>query len=491
MNPNSSGSGSSAVLLFSAMLLPIVALAFFMVSTSEMHHWFVIPVLFSGMLLSYDVLKWVSGRYDWFDPLGVISAISLHFFFFAPLLHVYWDFWIPNVQEPADWRDWLGGMACLNLLGVLLFRKIAQGKIREVSVRQFWVIRNGLFFPAVLLLMLLTFVAQIMVFQQFGGLKAYMYASTDDTQFEGLGIIFMFSESFPILSFIAFIALCLYKKWRPGWIALFLVLGIFLVEKIIFGGLRGSRSNTIWGLFWAVGLVHFFIRPLNGKIISLGLGLMFLFMMGYSLYKTYGPDALAIAQSKNFSMSESKRYDGRTVEGIFLADFARTDVQSYLLYRMVEKGEFDYGLGRTYAAAVTLLVPKSIWPNKPPSKKLEGTNALYGNNAYMPGVFESTRIYGLAGEGMLNFGPLFVPFCYVVFGFLVKASRRYMSGLMAGDARILYVPFIVNFLFMFLTVDSDNLVFFLFKNGFLPILLVVFCTRKLRVGPNSPVGALT
>ena len=53
---------------------------------------------------------------------------------------------------------------------------------------------------------------------------------------------------------------------------------LYLVLTLLFGGLKGSRSNTVWAMFWAVGIVHFFLRPVPKKIIFAGLIFLAAFM---------------------------------------------------------------------------------------------------------------------------------------------------------------------------------------------------------------------
>jgi len=38
------------------------------------------------------------------------------------LFNVYLDYWMNYTVMPEDWRPWLGGMAWLNLVGLLAFR---------------------------------------------------------------------------------------------------------------------------------------------------------------------------------------------------------------------------------------------------------------------------------------------------------------------------------------------------------------------------------
>src|SRR5207244_4309581 len=76
------------------------------------------------------------------------------------------------------------------------------------------------------------------------------------------------------------------------WVALVLVLVVYLVLKMFFGGLRGSRSNTIWGMFWAVGLIHLYVRPFPRILVVVGIVGLVGFMYFYGLYKAAGLQAL-------------------------------------------------------------------------------------------------------------------------------------------------------------------------------------------------------
>jgi hypothetical protein len=82
---------------------------------------------------------------------------------------------------------------------------------------------------------------------------------------------------------------------------------------------------------------------------------------------------------------------------------------------------------------------------------------------------------------MLNFGALAVPFVYAGLGLVVGWFRRTAPKLQAGDARLLLVPFGAYMCFNLLVGDSDNLIFGLVKNGFLPLTLIWICTTRLRL----------
>src|SRR5688572_7022143 len=105
-------------LLISVALSTLILLLFLAVS-EPMGHWFVVPVLMCGALIGMDAVDWFRGKINIFDPFGIVGLLGFHFFFLAPLLHVYWQYWpLYNVANPPDdYRPFLGSMAALNFLG--------------------------------------------------------------------------------------------------------------------------------------------------------------------------------------------------------------------------------------------------------------------------------------------------------------------------------------------------------------------------------------
>ena len=74
------------------------------------------------MVVGLDTARLACGQASVFSPVGLFGLIGVQFFFGAPLLHVYLDYWMNYTVGPADWRPWLGGMAWLNLAGLIAFR---------------------------------------------------------------------------------------------------------------------------------------------------------------------------------------------------------------------------------------------------------------------------------------------------------------------------------------------------------------------------------
>lgn len=254
---------------------------------------------------------------------------------------------------------------------------------------------------------------------------------------------------------------------------------------MLFGGLRGSRSNTIWGLFWAAGIIHFWIRPLSKKVVFVSCIFLVFFMYFYGFYKNVGLDSLNTFKSAE-ARAELTQETGRSLEGMLFGDLGRSDVQAFLLYRLSRpERDYEYALGRTYLGAVAILIPRSLWPDRPPTKRKEGTEAEYGMGSYIPGIWQSSKVFGLAGETMLNFGPVLVPFAFLVLGFVVGRVRRLMVSLEPSDSRLIMLPFLVNLCFVILVGDSDNILFFLIKDGAVPFVVLAASSTKLVVTSSN------
>ncbi len=463
-------------------------------------HWFIIPITLSGILIGIDAVDWFRGRLNIFDPVGIIGLLGFHFFFLAPLFHIRWDSWLePWYTFPPDWRPWLGYMGILNFMGLCIYRfsrNISSMPTKSQSKQKIiWTVQHKLFLPVLTIFLLLSFTLQAFTYQKFGGVMGYINTATsissdaDSSKFQGMGVLFIVSESFPILALMGFaIHAQKYKRLRtlPVLIG---VLIVFFVLQIFFGGLRGSRSNTIWSLFWALGIIHFWLRSVSKKEIAFGLIFLMFFMYIYGFFKGGGIEGVQQLLQGERSTAEEK-YD-RSWQGILLGDLARTDVQAFVLYRIMrDNSDYQYAWGRTYLAAITIMIPSVILPNKMPNKSMEGTNVLSGMGSYNPvepGKWVASKVYGLAGEVMLNFGPLPVPFAFIVLGFIVGRVKRCLLCWDSSDIRLLLLPMMVNFCFVVLVSDLDNDIFFLFKNAGFPTLMIylIHKTNSCKFSKND------
>ncbi|MDJ0675321.1 MAG: hypothetical protein QNJ36_08090 [Calothrix sp. MO_167.B42] len=486
--------------LMVAVFICILVIFCFLQTSGEFLHWFVIPVALCGIVIGIDAIDWFRGKLNLFDPVGILGLLGFHFFFIAPLLHVSLDFWMDeDITPPSDWRIWIGGMAILNFLGLLVYRfcrnlinQPVKKKSKHKSQQTIWKIEPKRFFPIVCVALIISAILQLMVYHKFGGLENYIAAATraarreGENEFQGMGIVFLVSESFPILSMMAFTVYAKTRKRLQSNTVLIIALIIFIGLQLIFGGLRGSRSNIIWALFWAVGIIHFWLRQINKKHIALGLVFMLLFMYIYGFFKTGGLEAINTVFQGQSARAALQEESGRSWESLALQDLGRSDVQAFLLYRLMDQNsDYEYAWGRTYLPALTMLIPSAIMPEKPAEKMKEGTEIQFGKGTYHPQLWSSSKVYGLAGETMLNFGPYAVPFAFIALGIVVGHVRRWLVHWSVGDDRLLLLPMLVNFCFIVLVADTDNYIFFLLKNSGMAMLVIFLSCQKTIVNQDA------
>lgn len=211
-------------------------------------------------------------------------------------------------------------------------------------------------------------------------------------------------------------------------------------------------------------------------------------MYFYGFYKQEGLRAFDVVQDPS-QLASMEEKNGRTVDAALLGDMARTDIQSYLLYRLWAVGDYDYAYGVTYLEAFDVLIPKWIWPDRPDGKVRKGTEALHGRAVYNARIFQASQVYGLAGEAMLNFPPIFAPLAFFLLAFVVAKARSLMIA-DSNDLRWLLVPVVANAMIIVPAADLDNQIMFFLTVAALPLLLLrASCFVVPRQSQLSPSAA--
>lgn len=450
---------------------------------TRLRHWYVIPVTLCGVLIGVDAWRWFRRRLDILDPLAMLGLLGFHLFYLAPLLHVLLDYWAPRIDPPADWREALGAMAVLNACGLCLYRLTGQLRTRPGArpqlapkldeYRFYWI---G---AVAVALGMMAFGAEIVVF---GGVDGFIDVMTEGRgAFEGLSWLIILAEYFPVMAFALTVA-----RWRvalaqrPG-IVLLLIAGLTVLQFVV-GGLRGSRSNTIWPVLLGLMLVHFLVIRISRKALLCFALAFAAFMHLYGLYKSAGVEVLEVARG-NRTVGEVSAETGRGAASLLLGDLARADVQALVLDRQ-QTSDVELAYGRTYLGDAAFLVPRWLRPEGREDKVAVGTDVILGSGASDAGM-RLTRIYGVTGEAMLNFGPLGVPVAFAILGLVVRFARRYYARALHGSDLVpkLLAPSLCLATVLLPSCDLDNTLVFLIRQ-FLPLALVVFVA--LRREPADP-----
>lgn len=471
------------------LLLPLVIVGGLLVVDPSLAHWFLFPLALCGMLIGPDATRWLRGRMDTFDPKGMVGLVGLHFFVAAPMLVAMQDYDAIEKVYVDDWRPWLGMMGFLNAAGLLVYQAVHAWAIRRPSraERSFWQLRTSTATTALLIVLILAVGAHTFFLVRLGGLGAFLELKTYGREarvgdVRGMGTLMAMGRSIPIL-LIIMLTVWRYRRMRraTNLIVVNALMVAAIVAQFFIAGLTGSRGSLVWTLFWTVGIVHFFWRRIPVRWVLAGMVPLLAFMYLYAFYKEMGTRALEAIRST--SGRETLEYrTGRTFAGMLIGDFSRADVQAAQLKVLLEHPwDYHYRYGTTYLTSVMPLIPRWIYPNKTDSGKIiAGTEMLSGPGSYAPKDFvwrtgvgrRLTRIYGLAGEAMLNFGVVGILPAFAVFGYVVARLRRRMHSYLVRDSRLLTAPFLCIVILLLLTHDVDNLVARMVFNWMIPALVV-------------------
>ena len=376
-------------------------------------------------------------------------------------------------------------MACLNLVGLLIYRYLRDPLAGTVKAnRKVWVLQPNRFWMMVPIVLLLSAFLQFLIYSGRGGILGYMESYTRrDLAFQTeSGQVGMVAECFPLVAMIAYALMARRNRTLATWPALAITVFVMGILIFIFGGLKGSRSNTLFSIFWVVGMIHFTIRPLSRKVLISGLAVVFVLGYAYTLvYKAGGLRSMRLFES-GADFSDLERKTGRSTESMVLADLGRSDMQAFLLKQSLNRDlEYDFGLGRTYYATLTRIIPSFVWTDRPLLKPFEGTEIQWGKGSYDPLNRVASYVYGMAGEAILNFGPYGVPFVFLVWTWIVARGRKWILTMNPNDVRRLLSPLVSLICFLILNSDSDNIFFATFKFGTVPAVLLYICSTHVPI----------
>jgi len=239
-NRNSLDNGGYINLLMSMAFSGTVIFVMLLTSNNLLHH-FLLPVWACGVVIGIDVIDWARNRMDVLDPVGVMGIFGLFYFFLAPLLHPYLNLYLLYVEPLAEWRDWLGFMAWINLIGLCFYRWVRNYFSRAVwegmkTTYRPWKLNRRRFKTVLMICIPLSLALQTYVYYKFGGVIGYINSfSNESGAFDGMGYLFVVSESPPCLALMGYLVLQ-QKSLIKSIINIVIVLVCFFVLLMFFDG---------------------------------------------------------------------------------------------------------------------------------------------------------------------------------------------------------------------------------------------------------------
>jgi len=457
--------------------------------------WVFIPITLLGTLFLYENLYTLNNRHNVFSALSLFLMFGFLFFFVVPLNQVIWDYW-PSIPLGTDMVHWAGVWSVLCVVGFFLFTlgyKLVKVTNSANSTNVFSSSINTKkmhkpFFIGLALCLL----AQVIVLIKLGGISGYLNAYEMRLQggvqsfnpYKGLGFLFTFSESFPNLLAIYIILLIKDAPWAKTYKVLFILIVFLFVTNMLFGGLRGSRSTTIWSMFWFLVLYQNNIKKLSLKMLAgLAFG-FFIFMTTYSLFKFGGIEGIQGIWDPEVKAEVYKHKHIADADKFALVrDSGRTDVQAYIL-KTYWHDEYPMSYGRTLFAGILSFVPSFIIPNKPYTAVKEKTGIFRGDLSFSSTNY-TTLLAGGYGEFVINFGIIGGLSFFLLIGIAISYIDKFSSKLGKSSTYNLIAPVLVLLSIQFLMSDSNVISQFLFRFLTVPLMVLFFCPKLITSPANT------
>jgi hypothetical protein len=480
-------SGSDCLMSYILAGVGVGAVAvFFFLTGAGFYHWFVLPAMACGVLAGADMVRWLRGFLDSFDPKGLIGIVIFYGFFIAPLLHVYWNFY--TVDLTGDPRYWLGVTAAINVLGLVFYKICQRWSYKHTApVLTRWRLIQARLLPILTVATLVGVSAEF--YYNFVVLRQIARVANPNLDLQltmGYGWLLMLGDPLLILFLTAFISWTVTPERNRNLLVTALVLSLALLSQLVWVGLRGSRSATVVGVFWCVGLIHHYWRRVRPVHLLLGLFCLVTFMYFYGFYKSGGWQAVRALEA-GMGVNRLERQTGRNLYSVLLGDLARADIQARIANGVTD-GINNYQLryGLTYLAALSKLIPQTLWlvvVGDLSFKDDWGKGKAFvdldeGKGKFDPLYHPCSRVFGLSGEAMLNFGLPGVPLAWLVFGLWVGWLRRKSMTMATDDTRWPLALFFAYVAVLATVSDLDLLVYAIFNCGFLIFVCIFLWSGK-------------
>lgn len=254
---------------------------------------------------------------------------------------------------------------------------------------------------------LFALIMQVIAIKYAGGIEAYL--GFFGQRQEGSGVIRSLIKPINIINVIyLFYLLVSNCKNKRFWYILYFV---HLACCLLFGLLTGSRTNIMLPLLHVALILNYFHKKIRYVTVALAVLCLIpaLVLWGTIRGSAVGGMDYLLEKIKTNSFIEILKSD-------FSSNLTTYGTRSF---EIVSEYEFiDLQYGKTYSTALTNIVPRAIWPQKP----LTGGDVLTRFQLDTEEISYSNSP-GAIVEGILNFGY----FWGSIFGYLVFLSAGFIS----------------------------------------------------------------
>lgn len=464
-------------LVIAAILVIIIEL-----HTDKFNISYLILLSFSAAFASSDFIDALRKKSDILAPRALLSIIMLIGVFIAPIIHISQGINPSYVSLPENMEVAFENLAIVHLLGLFLYfitlripRKNAPtdrpAQSKQLINLEFISYSNamltaGLFSLAVFAYYLFTL----------GGPVSWLNAQLNYRESAlGPGWLIAIAEAFPSLFFMSYILKLHPKNLSDNEIKKRVVIAFLLLVVVIFvtSGLRGSRANLVWPALTALLLIHILLTRIKMQLlVFLSIGLL-IFSGVYDIYKKAGTEGLITAKESGIQSVEENANYSFGLTPLLTGDFSRSAIQAIALDRWNE-GTFQLFNGRTYVGDAIEFVPGAEVSETFPNKRVAATEILYGEGSSQTKQTLDSRIYGLQGEALMNFGPIGATVVLVPFALIVRRSERVFekSKTTKSPSLAVYSAILAPIIVLLFLSDFDNVLYNFTSNALAPILSI-------------------
>jgi len=240
---------------------------------------------------------------------------------------------------------------------------------------------------AIWFLSLPAILGMLYMIEMFGGLSSYIVAAQHGTKsFWGMGPLKTIIATYYPLSLYYFALMIAGKRTRTAYI----IFSFHFVILVVLALLSLSRGTLLTHLVFMVLVWHFARKKLSSIFVAFGLLMLISFASVYGVVR----ETLTIDDG-NFSVGLDNQ------EQVYKSEWM--EFGTFPFERVVNANEVKKHFGSTYVTAITIFVPRNIWPEKP------DPGGVVFTNEYAPEFYDEFSHFttGLYPEAMMNFGIVF------------------------------------------------------------------------------------